>query len=126
MPCNVFQLRGYRGEHRQYYYLTPILDDSGNLVDKYSRDNAIAMSMKILQAARYVKGHQCLQVTNSSVSHPEEDPIKIGVKTTSRGMMANTIIFGMKLKRKFASLRIILEGVEEVFFRVSNQSLLQK
>jgi len=39
MPCNVFQLRGYRGEHRQYYYLTPIFDYHGNLVDKYYREN---------------------------------------------------------------------------------------
>lgn len=37
MPSNVFRLHDYRGEHRQYYYLTPVLDEHGALVDEYHR-----------------------------------------------------------------------------------------
>ena len=37
MPSNVFRLHGYRGEHRQYYYLTPVLDECGALVDEHYR-----------------------------------------------------------------------------------------
>lgn len=37
MPSNVFRLHGHRGEHRQYYYLVPVIDDDGNLVKEYLR-----------------------------------------------------------------------------------------
>lgn len=34
---NVFRLRGYRGGHRQYWYLTPVVDNAGNLLPEQKR-----------------------------------------------------------------------------------------
>lgn len=41
MTSNVFRLVGYRGEHRQYYYLTPIINAEGSLVDEYNRKDTM-------------------------------------------------------------------------------------
>jgi hypothetical protein len=43
MTSNVFRMHGYRGEHRQYYYLVPVIGEDGDLVedrytDSYVRD----------------------------------------------------------------------------------------
>ena len=41
MSSNIFRLAGYRGEHRQYYYLTPIVDTQGSLVkESIRKDNS--------------------------------------------------------------------------------------
>jgi hypothetical protein len=39
MTTNVFRMHGYRGEHRAYYYLTPVIDEDGMLVPEHKRNN---------------------------------------------------------------------------------------